>query len=206
MRTRHPRIDLGVRNLRAEVGDHIAFFWDSDEEFAEAVRFLEVGASAGDHLVVFGHEEANERVLGILGARGLDIDALRADEQISVLGPESTGDLMLARIGDTFQRALDAGAPMIRLLGNIGWGHSGWPEEVDILRFEARVTAAAESFPCIVVCMYDVNAVSGSILLNGAFCTHPVTIYHNLIRENPTCVAIDDYLERLDARAEAAHG
>lgn len=203
MTPRLKQIDLGVRDLRADVGDHIAYFWATDDEFQQAVRFLDVGIRAGDHVVVFGHEDANPRVLEVLAHLGHDVEALRASERLSVLGPESTGERMLSRIGETFQRALDRGATMIRLLGNIGWGRHGWPDELDIMRFEARVTAAAESFPCIVICMYDVNSVSGSVMLNGAFCTHPLTIHNNLIRENPACIAIEDYLEQLEAREKA---
>lgn len=200
MPTSERTIDLGIRDLRAAPGDHVAYFWATTEEFESAINFLAYGIANHDHVVVFGHDEANERVLEVLERRGVDWRRLQSEGEFSVLGPEVTGDEMLASIGATFQQALDRGATMIRLLGNIGWGREGWPNEEDILRFEARVTGAAESFPCIVVCMYDVNSLSSSIVLNGAFGTHPLTIYQNLIRENPMCVHIDEYLERLEAR------
>lgn len=196
-------IDLGIHDLRGAPGDHIAYFWETDREFEAATGFLEKGILNGEHVVVFGFEDANDRVLEVLERKGVDWRALQKEERISVLGPESTGDLMLSRIGATFQKALDAGAPMIRLLGNIGWGRGGWPDEVDILRFEAKVTGAAKSFPCIAVCMYDVNYLSGSVVLKGAFGTHPLTIYQNLVRENPMCMDIEQYLERLAGRSDA---
>lgn len=193
-------IDLGIRGMRAAVGDHIAYFWETPAEFEEAVGFLERGSRAGDHLVIFGHEEANARVCEVLGGLGLDCEELRAAERLSLLGPESSGDLMLSRIGAAFQEAVDSGSRLIRLLGNIGWGKPEWPDEHDILRFEAKVTTAARQFPCVVVCMYDLNAVGGSVVVNGAFGTHPLTIYGNLIRENPFCMDVKDYLARLKER------
>ena len=195
-------IDLGIRDLRAAPGDHIAYFWENDREFEAATGFLEQGILNGEHVVVFGFDDANDRVLEVLEGKGVDWRALLKQERMSVLGPESTGELMLSRIDTTFRSALDAGAPMIRLLGNIGWGHGGWPDEVDILRFEARVTGAAKSLPCIVVCMYDINYLSGSVVLHGAFGTHPLTIYQNLVRENPMCMDVEEYLERLATRGD----
>ena len=193
-------IDLGIKDLRGTPGDHVAYFWETNAEFEDATGFLAFGIANRDHVVIFGHDDANARVLDVLERRGVDHYRLRSEGLLSVLGPQATGDEMLAIIGATFQQALDAGAQMIRLLGNIGWGRDSWPVETDILRFEAKVTAAAEGLPCIVVCMYDIKSLSGSVILHGAFGTHPLTIYQNLIRENPMCVHVEEYLERLDAR------
>lgn len=197
-------INLGIRRLRAAVGSHVAYFWEKPEQFREAVQFLRGGVRGGDHLVVFGHDEANDRVLAVLESMGYDPATLKESGQLSVLGPASSGEHTLERIGETFQSALDAGASMIRLLGNIGWGKPDWPGEREILRFEAKVTEAAAKFPCVVICMYDINSLGGSVVFKGAFCTHPLTIYDNLIRENPMCLAVEEFLARMDAEDSEA--
>ncbi|MGH7475707.1 MAG: MEDS domain-containing protein [Longimicrobiales bacterium] len=193
-------VPLGIRDMSAAVGDHIAYFWETPEEFDEAVGFLAAGIIQDEHSVIFGHDDANQSVCKALEAKGFSCDVLEAAGRLSILGPESTGELMLAQIESTFQRAVDAGAGMIRLLGNIGWGRPEWPDEHDILRFEAKVTGAAAMFPCIVICLYDIKLLSGSVLLHGAFGTHPLTIHQNLVRENPMCVGVEEYLEALEAR------
>lgn len=196
-------IDLGVGGLRAGMGDHIAYFWEEPAEFRSAVGFLVEGLRSGDHVVVFGHADANDQVCAALDALGHDCAALESQGQLSILGPRSTGDRILEEIGQTFQQAVDGGAPMVRLLGNIGWGRAEWPDQRDLLRFESQVTGAAASFPCVVMCMYDVNSLEGSVVFHGAFCTHPLTIYrNNLVRENPMCMGVEDFLARLDAGAE----
>ena len=53
-------IELGLRDERVNLGDHIAYFWEKPSEFEEAVEFLCAGQARGDHLVVFGHGEAND--------------------------------------------------------------------------------------------------------------------------------------------------
>ncbi len=200
MPRRSQSIDLGIRGIRGDVGDHIAYFWETEEEFDDATGFLDTGLELGDHIVVFGHDEANLRVLERLNGRGHSWKRLESQGRLSVLGPEASGEMMLSRIGAAFQKAINAGSTMIRLLGNIGWGKQDWPDEHDILRFEAKVTNAAASFPCIVVCMYDIKSLPGSVVLHGAFGTHPLTIHGNLIRENPMCEHVDAYLARLEAR------
>lgn len=192
-------IPLGIGGLSVEIGAHVAYFWETREDFERAVDFLEHGIRRGEHAVVFGHQDANARICDVLEARGHSCGDLQQDNRLSVLGPDQTGERILNRIGETFQAALDAGAPMIRLLGNIGWGKLDWPDEADLLRFEARVTQAAASFPCVIVCMYDLSSLSGSVVFHGAFCTHPLTIYRgNLVRENPMCVSVEEFLERME--------
>jgi hypothetical protein len=100
---------------------------------------------------------------------------------------------MLSSIGACFQRAVDSGCTLIRLLGNIGWGHPDWPGQDDILAFEAKVTGAAKAFPCVVVCMYDVEALPGKVMVHGAFETHPLTFCGNLLRQNPYYVGVHEF-------------
>jgi hypothetical protein len=197
LNARQPTVPLGITDDKASAGDHIAYFWENDQDFQRGLQFLEIGLRGRDHCCIFGHERANLKALALLNAHGFDVDALMRSGRLSVLEGSSSGDDMLARIGADFQRALQHGAPVIRLLGNIGWGRSGWPDDDEILRFEARVTSAARKFPCVIVCMYDVRAVSGRILLRGAFQTHPLTISEDLLRKNLEYVDEEQFLDRL---------
>lgn len=193
------QVDLGIRSERVEPGAHIALLWETDAEFEEAVGFLERGAHEGDHLVVFGHDEGNQRVIEVLRRRGVDVDALSAEGRLDVLGGAETGEATLAGIGASFTAAVDRGAELIRLLGNIGWGREGWPSESDLLRFESQVTEAAKAFPCVIVCMYDLRSCSGASLVHGCFQTHPLTFLGNLVRENPHYVPHAEFTRRLEA-------
>lgn len=198
-RTKHRAgtLDLGLRDEKVKLGDHIAYFWENDRQFEEAVGFLLVGIRKGDHAVVFGHDEANKKVVDLLRKRGLDTDHLQSSERLTVITGGPSGDRMLGNIGETFQGAVERGSGCIRLLGNIGWSKPGWPDDLDILAFESKVTGAAKQFPCLVMCMYDVASLSGSIMVHGAYETHPLTFCGNVLRENPFYVGVDEYLERL---------
>ncbi|HEY8833826.1 MAG TPA: MEDS domain-containing protein [Gemmatimonadaceae bacterium] len=198
-RTKHRAgtIDLGLRGEEVKLGDHIAYFWENDRQFEEAVGFLLVGIRKNDHAVVFGHDEANKKVVDLLRAKGIDTDHLQKTDRLTVVTGGPSGDRMLGNIGETFQAAVERGSSCIRLLGNIGWSKPGWPDDLDILAFEAKVTGAAKQFPCVVMCMYDVGSLSGSIMVHGAYETHPLTFCGNVLRENPHYVGVDEYLESL---------
>jgi len=192
---------LGIGEARVAPGAHMAYFWESDAEFEQALGFLEEGIRAGDHCFIFGHDAANQKIVALLRQRGADTDALAARGRISVVGGNASGAALLANLGSLFQQALDGGAPMIRLLGNLGWGRAQWPVEDEILEFEARVTTAAGQFPCIIVCMYDVRSVSGRVLLRGGLETHPATICREVVRENPHFVPTEQFLAGLGQRS-----
>lgn len=187
-------VDLGIRRERVSPGDHIAFIWETQDEFAEATGFLDAAIAGKEHAVIFGHPDANDRVCEVLRARGHDLDSLQREGRLTILGGAPKGDTMLEVIGSTFQSAMSTGATFIRLLGNIGWHHENWPAEKDILEFEAKVTTAAKAFPCVVLCLYDVQSLSSEIIEEGAYRTHPLTICRNVLRENPLHVPIEDLL------------
>ena len=197
-------IELGLRDERVKLGDHIAYFWEKEREFDEAVKFLILGIRQGEHAVVFGHDEANERVLGILRRNGLDTDHLQKANRLSVIGGGPSGEKMLGGIAEKFQQAVASGSSCIRLLGNIGWSKPGWPNDLDILAFESKVTGAAKQFPCVVMCMYDVANLSGTVMVHGAYETHPLTFCGNVLRENPHYVAVDQFLHQLEEMEDCA--
>src|ERR1700686_3840532 len=122
-RTKHRsgEIDLGLRDERIKLGDHIAYFWETERQFEEAVGFLLVGIRNGDHVGVFGHDEANKKVVDVLRMRGIDTDHLQSSERPTTLTGGPPGERMLATVGGPVGRAVDRGCGCIRLLGNIGW-------------------------------------------------------------------------------------
>jgi PAS domain S-box-containing protein len=92
---------------------------------------------------------------------------------------------------------------LIRLLGNIGWGKPGWPGDYDLFAFEAKVTAAAKEFPCVVLCMYDVTALPGLVIRRGAYGTHPLIERDGSLRENPDYLPAEFFLKNLELIADA---
>lgn len=191
------QLPLGFAEEHCSAGDHIAYFWETDQEFSRGVLFLDAGLQRDEAAVVFGHAAGNARVLAELRALGHDPAVLIGTHRLSILEGKPQRTDMMQEIGGTFTSMMKAGAKMIRLLGNIGWGHEDWPDDDEIFHFEAEVTDAARQFPCVVVCMYNVAAVSGAVILHGAFQTHPITCCAGQVLRNPHFVPLPEYLKRL---------
>ena len=195
-------VEFGLQGQRAHQSAHVAYFWETPEEFVEAVRFLETGLRSGDTCVIFGHDEANQAVCKVLEERNFDLQGLRAQERVVVLVGDPSAGKILETIAAAFSKALNRGAPLIRLLGNIGWGKKNWPEDHELLTFEAKVTDAARQFPCVVVCMYDMISLSGHVVHHGGLGTHPYLMFGSgPLRDNPNYVPAQLFLERIETIA-----
>jgi hypothetical protein len=192
-------IPLGITENLVELGTHLIYFWQSDEEFARGVRFLEPGLLGQDHCVVFGHDEATKRVFRLLQGKGFDTELLTQQGRITLLRREAPAGMTLSDIEDVFRAAVLAGASAIRYLGNLGFGEAPLPGNgiEDVLELEARVTSLTKRFPAVVVCMYDVNTLPGRLILKGGFQTHPVAVCGDHLVSNPYYIPEDEFLREL---------
>lgn len=194
-------IPLGLGDERAALGDHIAYFWESEREFDATAGFLAAGVSLGEACVLIGHDAANERLLASLERRGLSVRALMQDRQVQVASVHSSADGLLLELDERIKDAVHRGMPAVRILGTLGWGRGtpGWPSDREILRLEAQVTSAAERLPSIVVCTYDVTNLPGPMLLMGGLECHPLTFRRDCLRHNEHHVPPERFLEELSA-------
>jgi hypothetical protein len=183
-KSRHP-IALGLHEETVFTGDHLALFYETDQEFANAFAFIEVGLQGTDHCVLFGIPEDLERMIAALQARSWDTAALMASGRLSVLSPELTCNDTVEAVGRHFEQVLTRGASFIRFLGNAAVGRDGWPAEEEFYKLEATVSEATLHLPCVAICMFDLRTQPARTIVKAAFEGHPVTIHRNCIRENP---------------------
>ena len=194
---RERSVPLGIAGELASPGDHISYFWESEGEFDAAAGFLATGVERDEVCVLLGHAGANSRVLAGLERRGFPSDELRRRDRLHTVSGQQPADAVLREIGDRVRSAVDRGVSMVRVLGNLGWEHPGWPKDLDILRLEARVTDAVRNLPSVVVCAYDVRGLSGRGLLLGGLECHPVTLRRGALRQNEHHVPAERFLETL---------
>ncbi|HXJ78988.1 MAG TPA: MEDS domain-containing protein [Candidatus Methylomirabilis sp.] len=195
--SRERSVPLGMAGEFAAPGDHISYFWESEHEFDAAAGFLAAGVERDEGCVLLGHDAANARLLAGLERRGLAPDELRRRDRLHTVSGEQPADAVLGAIGDRIRTAVDRGVPMVRVLGNLGWEHPGWPAEADILRLEARVTDAVRNLASVVMCAYDVRGLSGRSLLLGGLECHPLTLRRAALRHNEHHVPAAQFLETL---------
>jgi hypothetical protein len=179
-----PCVPLGLGDGLAAPGDHIAYFLESDGEFTAAAGFVAAGAAQGETCVLLGHDEGNGRLEAAIRSAGVDVAALRREERLRFVAGMNSADALLEAVSEQVLAAVDGGAPLVRILGNLGWGRPGWPADQDLLRLEARVTDAIRKLPVVLVCAYDVRHVPGRILLLGGLECHPLIYRRNALRPN----------------------
>ncbi len=194
---RNPRVPLGLGRGLAAPGDHLAYFWESEQDFTAAAGFVAAGATEGETCVLLGDEEANDRLEAATRRTGLDTAVLRRQGRLHVATGMRSADALLKLVGEQIERAVDRGAPLVRILGNLGWGRPDWPDELDLLRLEARVTDAVRKLPVVVMCAYDVRGLAGSPLLLGGLECHPLTYRRGALRPNELYVPAEKFLATL---------
>jgi hypothetical protein len=194
-------IPLGIGRERAALGDHIAYFCESERDLEAAAGFLATGASLGEACVLVGHDAANHRLLASLERRGLSVGALTQEHRLQVASVRASADELLHEIDARIKDAVHRGVPAVRILGTLNWGRGtpGWPSDQEILRLEAQVTSAGERLPSIVVCTYDVTTLPGPLLLKGGLECHPLTFRRDCLRHNEHHVPPERFLEELSA-------
>jgi hypothetical protein len=195
---------LGLGSELAALGDHIAYFWESEREFDATAGFLATGVSLGEACVLVGHDAANDRLLASLERRGMSVRTLMHERRLQVASVRSSADELLLEVDDRIKDAVNRGMPAVRVLGNLNWGRGtpGWPSDREILRLEAQVTSAVERLPSIVVCAYDVTNLPGPMLLRGGLDCHPLTFRRDCLRDNEHHVPPERFLEELSAGSE----
>jgi hypothetical protein len=188
--SRHSRLSvpLGIHGEVVAAGDHLALFYDTDEEFANTLGFIETGLRSSDHCILFGIPSDTDRMERVLSERGWDVARLMDEGRLSILRPEATCDDTVASVSRHFDKVLGSGATFIRFLGNAAVGREGWPSEDEFYKLEATVSAATQALPCVAICTFDLRSQSAHTIMKAAFEGHPVTIHRNCIRENPLYV------------------
>jgi len=188
------KIALGITEDEVRLGRHLIHFWHTDGEFERGVRFIELGIDdESQYCVLFGHDEANERVLQILRKTGRDLERVIRQGRLVILRRESSASSTLASIDAAFSKAVGKGAMAIRYLGNLGMGQAPLPGRGadEVVELESGATMLADHYPCVIVCMYDINTVSGRLVLDGGFGTHPLAVCRGALRQNPYYTAGD---------------
>ena len=115
-------IPLGLGSELAALGDHIAYFWESEREFEATAGFLAAGASLGEACVLVGPDAANQRLLASLERRGLSVRALMQERQLQVASIRASADGLLLELDERIKDAVHRGMPAVRILGNLNWG------------------------------------------------------------------------------------
>lgn len=88
---------------------------------------------------------------------------------------------------------------LTRLMGNMEWALETVPGVTDIVEYETKINYLAPRYPDPVICVYDLNRHSGSVVID-ILRTHPMVIVGGVLQENPMYVPPDAFLTELKER------
>ena len=180
------RIPLGITDDQVDLGSHLLYFWEKEEEFERGVRFLEPGLRARDVCVIQGHDEAIDRSLNVLRSHGFDTRDLVSRKRLFLVRREHAAQRTLADFTAFLEVSVNAGAPAIRILGNLGMERDPLPAgQDDVIELEARASAVISRFPCVLICMYDVRTLPGRLVTRGGLENHRMTVCTDGLHANP---------------------
>ena len=181
-------VTVGWSEEALPLGTHVCFYYSDEPSQRMTLDFLRIGLDAPrEFCVIFADESRQQELSGWLqeGYEG-SVSELIERGKLALIGGAPTLDGLITKIGSRLQQAVAEGHTVIRFLGFIAWGEPGWPDEVTLLEFEARVNQVVTDFPAVIVCTYGVPRLEGSQLIYGGLQTHPVVVLNRkLVTDNP---------------------
>lgn len=183
-----------------------AFFHDPEEEYRLLLPFVQEGYQQGDKIFQMLDSRHRDQRRARIGSLGIDLDAAEQSGQIEIR-PWENGYLrggrfdqyaMLALIEEVLGKGRDAFG-LTRFWANMEWSLEDFPGVDDIIEYECRVNDVTSRFEDVVVCAYDLNRFSATVVMD-IMRTHPQVIIGGILQENPFYVAPEQFLQELRAR------
>ena len=183
-----------------------AFFHDREEEYRLLLPFVQEGFAQRDKIFQIVDGRHRDERLRRIGALGVDVPAAEASGQLEVRAWENAylrqgrfdQYAMLALVEDVLGKCKNQFG-LTRLWANMEWSLEDFPGVDDIVEYESRLNAVTSRFDDVVVCTYDLNRFSATVIMD-ILRTHPQVIVGGILQENPFYVPPEQFLSELRAR------
>jgi hypothetical protein len=200
-------LDIGVAVQRAALGDHICALYSGPAEREAILRtYVRSALLSGDKCICFLDTEEPTELLERLGPLDdLDpsayvdshqLDLFRAAETILRAGRFSPVDI-LASVKAAIASVMNAGQyPRLRFIGETSSTLKYGPNLLDVLQYESETNRMLPMYPQVIMCMYDLDTIGGSFLVDMVS-THRKLFINGMLVDNPNYLPPDEWLERL---------
>jgi len=195
---------LGINDIDTSVGTHICGFYHGRREL-ESILFpyLEAGVRGGEKTVCLIDSQRPEEVLDSL-RMGVNVEVALAAQQLEVKHSSesylATGEFKMRDWIDQL-RTLSAdsverqGFPRMRAVGEMSWALRSFPGSEDLFAYESEVNRFVDSYQVLYFCLYDVDHISGSMVMD-AIKTHPQILIGGCLLENPYYMEPEHFLTK----------
>lgn len=183
----------GLSGLRLQPGDHLCVFYRGEaERDALLLPFLREGLRA-DHKCLCVLDQADPaEVRATLKADPAvpddvdddQLDVLTSDESYLRTGGFAT-EAMLAFWDTHMDRAVKAGYPFIRAVGEMTWALEDVAGVEELIPYEAELNRSLRQYPQVGLCFYDLDQFTNGQLLLNVMRTHPKVLVGKSVIDNP---------------------
>ncbi|HEY6320532.1 MAG TPA: ATP-binding protein [Thermoanaerobaculia bacterium] len=194
-----PTVDLGIGGWQVPLHSHLACLCDNAKHLEQALGFLTAGLRGSDYCVVAGEAADSRRILGTLERQGVDVASCRASGRLGVVGRDPSARAMLEEVKAGFAAALADGARVLRLAGIVGWDRERQAPDAELFVFEAMLSELADSWPCVILCLHELQSLGDLTLRHGVLETHLDVLGSRGVVASPYFVALNRAPERLAA-------
>ena len=183
-----------------------AFFHDTEEECRLLLPFVHEGFRQGDKIFQIVDGRRRDARPARIGGLGIDLDAAEGSGQVEIR-PWENAHLRAGRFDQyailaLVEEVLGQGRNQFgftRFWANMEWSLEDFPGVDDIVEYECRLNEVTARFEDVVVCTYDLNRFSATVVMD-ILRTHPQVIVGGILQENPFYVAPEQFLQELHAR------
>lgn len=163
--------------VHAPVHAHYPTFYATDEGRVRlSVSFLRDGLRLGQTCFLSAAGQVQDSYISTLAhVEGLDIEpAIRSGQFVVVDAIGRTVEECIAYWERSFWRAVDDGANVIRVVGDMASERELFSSVGEMMRYETAYNGVAKRFPTVTLCQYDVRVFDGAVVYE-AFKAHPDT-------------------------------
>jgi hypothetical protein len=205
MTTTQGPIRLAGRTLTEK--RHVCAFFNSRQEQNKVLMpFLREGLDRGEKILRIMDPRLRDEYLGAYRDGGIDVQTAEGSGQLEVRHWHETylqggcfdGDSMIQLIEKGLQENRQK-YRLTRAIGNMEWALEPAPGVTDIVEYETKLNYISMNYPDPLVCVYDLNKHSASVVMD-ILRTHPMVIVGGVLQENPLYVPPDEFLQELRQR------
>lgn len=185
-----------------------AFFHSREEYYDVLIPFIKEGLELGDKafhvLDQCDHKDHISRLesenIPVGEAHSSGQFELRSWEEAYLKPGHFSQDAMLELLEGVLKESKAKGFPMTRLVANMEWAcKHEIPGVKDIVKYETRLNHFLPKYDDVVVCTYDLNKHTASVVMD-ILRTHPYVLIGGTMHENPYFVSPDELLSELEYR------
>jgi len=183
-----------------------AFFHSHEEQNKVLLPFLREGIERGEKVLRIMDPALRDEYLSAYRAGGIDVQAAEQNGQLDVRHWHNTylqagyfdGDRMIKLLQEGLESNRNKFG-LTRAVGNMEWALEAAPGVTDIVEYETKLNYVVTRYPDPIVCCYDLNKHSASVVMD-ILRTHPMVIVGGVLQENPLYVPPDEFLKELRER------